>query len=92
VTFLLLRGLDFRLVLGISLFDFRFTGATQRLLALQRFLGLVGNGAVSPTLRMRLGTRSLVIPATPSIAAGPVAAAAALLVAVAVVPLLRCLW
>ena len=92
--FLLWRGLDFRLVLalGISLFDFCFAGSAERFLALQRFLGFVGNRAVSPALRMGLGTRSLFIPAAPSIAARSVAAAAALFVAVALGSLLRCLW
>ena len=92
-------SLDLGLVraLGISLFDFRFPGPAPRLFALQCFLGLVGRmqsltgwmRSFAPSLDLRFACRPLFIPATPApVAPGPVATAAALIVAVPFGPLL----
>ena len=79
--------------LSIFFLEFRFPSPAQCFLALQRFLGLVGNRSLTSSLRMRFAGRPLLIPATPApVAPGPIAAAAALFAAVALGPLLLSPW
>ena len=79
--------------LSIFFLEFRFPGPAQCFLALQRFLGLVGNRSLTSSLDIRLRGWPVLIPATPApVAPGPIAAAAALIVGVPIGPLLLPPW
>jgi len=50
--------------LSIFFLEFRFPGHAQRFLALQRFLGLVGNRSLASPLDIGLPGRPVLIPST----------------------------